>query len=67
MPSLCNGATCCMNVPRLNRHISAKVVIDTCRNNLQIQIERVSMNIKLNDYSFGTSRTDSLYGVIKLK
>ena len=49
----CHGATCCMNIPFLQRKLQANVSIDTCNQKIIVTIERLTVEIDLYGYEFG--------------
>ena len=49
----CHGATCCMNIPFLQRKLQANVSIDTCNQKIVVTIERLTVEIDLYGYEFG--------------
>ncbi|VDI79784.1 Hypothetical predicted protein [Mytilus galloprovincialis] len=62
----CTGITCCTDVDLLSRSISTSIKLDPCEYTLQIQIEKLVVNISLVDYQFGKQDGVYLFGVILL-
>ncbi|VDI38368.1 Hypothetical predicted protein [Mytilus galloprovincialis] len=62
----CTGVTCCTDVDLLSRSISTSLKLDPCQYTLQVQIEKLVVNISLVDYQFGKQDGVYLFGVIRL-
>ncbi|CAC5375019.1 unnamed protein product [Mytilus coruscus] len=62
----CTGVTCCTDVDPLSRSISTSLKLDPCEYTLQVQIEKLIVNISLLDYQFGKEDGLYLFGVIRL-
>ena len=51
--SVCTGLTCCIDMPLLQTSVKTYVSIDSCRNTLHLQIEKLQTKIKLDEVSYG--------------
>ncbi|XP_052071180.1 uncharacterized protein LOC127709616 [Mytilus californianus] len=62
----CIGVTCCTDVDLISRSISTSLKLDPCEYTLQVQIEKLIVNISLIDYQFGKQDGVYLFGVVRL-
>ncbi|XP_076086791.1 uncharacterized protein LOC143057371 [Mytilus galloprovincialis] len=67
IPVGCNGATCCMDIPRLNRSLEVSMLIEPCTNKLLLKIDKMENDLLLSDVTFGVHYKFSLYGIINIE
>ena len=55
----CTAVSCCMDIDFLQRSFETYITVDACNHWIQVGIEKLSLNISMEDLSFGTlSNTD---------
>ncbi|VDI40562.1 Hypothetical predicted protein [Mytilus galloprovincialis] len=67
IPVGCSGATCCMDIPRLNRSLEVSMLIEPCTNKLLLKIDKMENDLLLSDVTFGVHYKFSLYGIINIE
>lgn len=63
----CTSVTCCTDVNLINRSVRTSLILDPCQYSLEVQIERLTVNISLMEYDFGKQDQVYLLGVIRLE
>ncbi|XP_053398211.1 uncharacterized protein LOC128556642 [Mercenaria mercenaria] len=66
VPSYCTGVECCLNIDVLKRGFSVVLSMDACSNRLVVSIDNLKLNVSLVDYEWGSAKSMSLMGVIKI-
>ncbi|VDI15760.1 Hypothetical predicted protein [Mytilus galloprovincialis] len=61
----CDTVSCCVDVEDLGRTMAVSLSIDHCNRKLTLQLERLSEEISLVDYKWGTLIKHGLVGVLK--
>ncbi|VDI36613.1 Hypothetical predicted protein, partial [Mytilus galloprovincialis] len=64
LDSICNKISCCVDVENLDRTIEISLSIDHCNSKLTLQLERLSIDVSLVDYKWGTQLEHGLVGVV---
>lgn len=67
IPTECNGARCCMDIPQLETSLEFKMIIDTCGNRLRLKVDKLEFDIPLHDFDYGSSDALSIYGFATLR
>ncbi|VDI01394.1 Hypothetical predicted protein [Mytilus galloprovincialis] len=62
----CSNILCCTQVDFVSRGIENNIFVDPCNYELTIRIETMTVTISLLDYQWGTEKTFSLQGGIRL-
>lgn len=63
IPSHCTGLECCVDVNFIGRAVKVSVDLDACSYRLSFRLGKLSYDIMLFDYDFGTWETFSVKGV----
>ncbi|VDI76849.1 Hypothetical predicted protein, partial [Mytilus galloprovincialis] len=61
----CDTVSCCVDVEDLGRTMEVSLSIDHCNRKLTLQLERLSEEISLVDYTWGTLMRHELVGVLR--
>ncbi|XP_052081256.1 uncharacterized protein LOC127719281 [Mytilus californianus] len=64
--SICSNISCCTQLDFVSRGIETKVIVDPCNYELTIHVENMTMTTSLLDYQWGTEKTFSLQGGIRI-
>ena len=67
IPDFCTGVTCCTEIELLQRAVTTSVKLDPCLYTLEVQIEKLVVNISLVDYEFTKQDHVYLLGAIRLE
>ncbi|XP_052081234.1 uncharacterized protein LOC127719258 [Mytilus californianus] len=65
LDATCNKIRCCVNVEDLGRTMEVSLSLDHCNSILTIQLERLTEEISLIDYKWGTKLKHGLVGVLR--
>jgi hypothetical protein len=52
---MCTDVQCCVDVSLIKRSFEITLKLDTCRYQLEVEIDRLKINVALVDYKFGKS------------
>ncbi|XP_052806223.1 uncharacterized protein LOC128235441 [Mya arenaria] len=66
IPDFCTGIECCIGVDIIRRSFNTKLVLNACDLTFTIGIEKLSKEISLTSYNWGTVEEVSVGGVIKI-
>ncbi|XP_063408925.1 uncharacterized protein LOC134692405 [Mytilus trossulus] len=64
LDSTCNKISCCVDIENLDRTMEISLSIDHCNSRLTLQLERLSIDVSLVDYKWGTQLEHGLVGVV---
>ncbi|XP_071123150.1 uncharacterized protein [Mytilus edulis] len=63
----CTAVSCCMEVDVLKRAFNARVDLDTCNYKLKFGLEKLSQEIDLFDYKWGSLEKKYLMNVVRIE